>query len=47
MVSGDTRPGGSSRDALIAAVLEFLAGQDLLTRNDILPDASEALRNSR
>jgi hypothetical protein len=35
LTSTHTRPNGSSRDGLIAAVLEFLSGQDLLTMPDI------------
>jgi 1-acyl-sn-glycerol-3-phosphate acyltransferase len=31
----EPQPNGSSRDALIAAILEFLVGQDLLTLRDI------------
>jgi 1-acyl-sn-glycerol-3-phosphate acyltransferase len=31
----ESRPTGSSRDALVAAILQFLAGQDLLTLKDI------------
>jgi hypothetical protein len=35
LTSTHTRPNGSSRDGLIAAVLDFLSGQDLLTMPDI------------
>ena len=35
MTSMHTRPSGSSREALVAAILEFVAERDLLTRRDI------------
>ncbi len=35
MTSQETRPNGSSRDALIAAILQFLGGEDLLTLGDV------------